>query len=127
WTALVVVLVVGLVGVFVGSSMFATKSSKMTMVQASPSTDAEKITVAMMAAPSDISKDATIMDFPAGTSTELRLLREGTNDWTCLPDDPNSPVVDPICVDKTGFEWFGAYMSHQAPHIAQNGYGYMLQ
>src|SRR5437773_1039686 len=58
-----------------------------------PTTDAEKIRSAMSAGPAVIAKDATIMDMPS-----MKVLRKGTNGWTCIPDGP-SPGVDPMCLD----------------------------
>ena len=89
-----------------------------------PKTDAEKITNAMAAAPESIAKDATILDMDAKMQT--RQLRAGTNGWTCLPDNPASPGIDPICVDKNGMEWFAAYVSKKAPPKDKIGFAYML-
>src|SRR5262245_32050116 len=74
-----------------------------------PVTDAEKIRSAMSAGPGVITKDATIMDMPS-----MKVLRKGTNSWTCLPDGP-SPGVDPMCLDKNGMEWADALMHHKDP------------
>ena len=49
-----------------------------------PASDAEKIRSATAAAPAAISKDATVMDMPS-----MKVLRKGTNGWTCLPDGPS--------------------------------------
>ena len=40
----------------------------------------DPIQVAMSAGPASISADATVLDW------ELNVLREGSNEWTCLPD-----------------------------------------
>jgi hypothetical protein len=85
-----------------------------------PTTDADKIKSAMSAAPVAVSKDATIMDMPS-----MKVLRQGTNGWTCLPDGP-SPGVDPMCLDKNGMEWAEAWMNHKDPPKDKLGFGYML-
>src|SRR5437764_1037197 len=85
-----------------------------------PTTDAEKIKSALSAAPAAIAKDATIMDMPS-----MKVLRQGTNGWTCIPDGP-SPGVDPMCLDKNGIEWASAWMNHKDPPKDKMGIGYML-
>ena len=128
-------IVVGIGGYLAGmNSKKAAVSSNDTMAgvtvvktAAGPTTDAEKITNAMSAAPVDIAKGATVMDWPAKEGAAMSELRKGTNEWTCLPDDPTTPGNDPVCVDKMALQWFGAYMQHQTPKIAQAGIGYMLQ
>jgi len=87
---------------------------------APPTTDAEKIKSAMSAAPMAVAKDAAIMDMPS-----MRVLRPGTNGWTCIPDSP-SPGVDPMCVDKNGMEWAEAWMNHKDPPKDKMALGYML-
>src|SRR5438876_10990318 len=82
-----------------------------------------KIKNAMSAAPMSIAKDATIMDFPEAEGGAMATLREGTNGWTCLPNDPSTPANDPMCLDKMGWAWGGAWMSHQDPNIASDGLG----
>ena len=86
-----------------------------------------KIQNAMSAAPAAISKNATVMDWPAAEGGEMKELRKGTNDWTCLPDDPSTPSNDPQCEDKMAMEWAKAWISHATPNVASPGIGYMLQ
>ena len=87
---------------------------------APPTTDADKIKSALSAAPAAISKDAAVMDMAS-----MKVLRPGTNGWTCLPDGP-SPGVDPMCLDKNGMEWADAWMHHKDPPKDKMGIGYML-
>ena len=98
----------------------------MQKTSANPQTTEEKIQDAMSAAPENIAKDATVLDWP-GADGKMAELRKGTNGWTCLPDDPSTPGNDPVCVDNMALQWFGAYMQHKTPKIAQAGIGYMLQ
>ncbi len=49
---------------------------------------------AMTAAPSSISAKATVMDW------NFKILRQGNNGWTCLPDRANTPGNDPWCVNE---------------------------
>jgi len=91
---------------------------------APPSTDAERIANAMAAAPAAIGSAATILAF--GDDGQPRTLREGTNGWTCMPDYPASPGVDPMCVDPNGMEWAMAWIARRDPPPDQMGLGYML-
>ena len=93
----------------------------------SPLMDEDKIKSAIAAAPEAISKEATVLDWPAKENEAPRLIRKGTNTWTCLPDYPASPGNDPLCGDEMAMQWFGAYMAKKTPSISQNGIGYMLQ
>lgn len=81
-----------------------------------------KIESAMSAAPAAVSGTATILD-PADS---LKVLRAGTNGWTCLPDDPHSPGTDPMCVDGEWTKWFQAWMQHKNPPTTSAGIAYML-
>ena len=56
----------------------------------------EIIKNAMSAAPEAVGKNATVVDW------EMKTVREGTNNFTCLPNDPTTPSDDPICVDENG-------------------------
>jgi hypothetical protein len=89
-----------------------------------PVTDAELIANAISAAPPAVAKEATIMamDEKGG----MRLLRQGTGPFTCVPDNPASPGNDPMCLDKAGMEWAKAWMTKTAPTPGLVGFGYML-
>lgn len=83
-----------------------------------------KIASAMAAAPPAVGAAATVIDIGMdGTVTELR---KGTNGFTCLPDNPQSPGEDPMCVDANGLEWVMAWVSKSEPPQGKIGFGYML-
>ena len=82
---------------------------------------------ALSAAPAGIAKDATVMQPGATMSAPMTELKKGTNGWTCLPDDPNTPANDPMCVDKNAMAWIGAWIAHKPPQIGSVGLVYMLQ
>src|SRR5215471_8874975 len=63
---------------------------------AAPS-DAQLIASAMKAAPMSVAKDATIINLDE--KMNVRTIRKGTNGWTCLPDNPDTPGPDPMCMD----------------------------
>lgn len=80
----------------------------------------DPIQVAMSAGPSSISADATIMDW------EMNVLRQGTNDWTCLPDRPDTEGLDPWCVNEPWLNFLQAYVSQTEPSYTDIGFAYML-
>jgi hypothetical protein len=90
-----------------------------------PSSPEGKIASAMSAAPTAIGSAATIMDM--GADMSMTELRAGTNGWTCLPDMPNTPGPDPMCLDAQGVTWVQAWMSKATPKLTADGLAYMLQ
>jgi hypothetical protein len=89
-----------------------------------PTTDDGKIASAMSAGPPAVAQDATIIDMDA--QMQVRTLRPGTNGWTCMPDMPNTPGADPMCIDQNGLEWAKAWMAHADPPAGKMAFGYML-
>lgn len=87
--------------------------------------DAATIKNAEMAAPAAVSAGATI--YATGADGALRTLREGTNGWWCMPDDPSTPGNDPLCGDANSFEWAGAWIGKTEPPAGKVGFVYMLQ
>ena len=85
-------------------------------------TAADKIARAMSAAPSDISAEATIMDVD-GT-----ILREGTNEWVCLPGVGLIPGDQhPMCNDAVWMKWMAAVGTDTVFSTDVIGVSYMLQ
>ncbi len=72
------------------------------------------------AAPDAIGRGAAVMGL------DMKLIRKGSNGWTCFPDDPATPGNDPMCVDANGLEWMQAMMSHRPPPAGKVGVAYML-
>ena len=85
--------------------------------------DTSAIASAMSAAPKAVSGDATLVMMEAGG--KLRTLRKGTNGYTCIPDDPQTPGPDPMCMDKNSWDFIGAMMAHKPPP-QKVGFMYML-
>src|SRR4051812_45440526 len=56
---------------------------------------------AMAAAPSSVAANATIIQAAADGS--MKTLRQGSNGWTCMPDNPQTPGHDPMCMDANAF------------------------
>ena len=85
----------------------------------------------MSAAPAEISKHATIMDWPAKDGGQPRQLRAGTNGWVCFPSTPAkfgaASGGDPMCLDKQWQAWAEAWMSKGQPKVTGAGVAYMLK
>lgn len=114
-------------GVLFGTAIVLLLAGETTVAHAQkaagPVTDAEMIASAMAAAPKGVAEGAAIvaMDSDGG----MRTLREGTNGFTCMPDNPATPGPDPMCLDQNAFEWAHAWMGHQPPPD-KVGFVYML-
>ena len=66
---------------------------------------AVKIARAMRAGPRTIAEHATIAELDkSGRMTEI--LRQGTNEWICMPGDEDVVGGPPMCVDALGMQWF---------------------
>ena len=81
-----------------------------------PVTDPEKIADALRAGPTFITKDATLLDWPSSPNGEYRVLRQGTNEWTCLPGIPRYPYDEPGCFDRVFFQWMKDSSRPDAAH-----------
>jgi len=98
-----------------------------------PVTDAEKIADALRAGPTFITKDATVLDWPSAPGGEYRLVRRGSNEWTCLPAIPGYPhdAIDaafkrePGCYDPVFLRWMQDSLAGRTPHIDRIGISYM--
>ncbi len=92
-----------------------------------PVTDPEKIADALRAGPTFITKDATLLDWPSSPKGEYRVLRKGTNEWTCLPAIPGYPHDEPGCFDRVFFQWMKDSMAGRTPHIDRIDISYMYR
>lgn len=80
----------------------------------------DAIASAMSAAPASVAENARIIDW------EMNLLRAGSNGWTCLPDRPDSPGGDPMCVNGPWLDFIHALVNKTEPTYSQVGVAYML-
>jgi len=94
--------------------------------QATPDAQAT-IASAMSAAPSSVSAQATILDYAMDDAGKFVVLRDGSNAWSCFPDDANTPGTDPMCFDPTWMDWLYAIVAGDKPTTAVAGVAYMLQ
>lgn len=81
--------------------------------------DADIIKSALSAAPEAIAKNASVMTW------DMKSLKEGTNGFTCFPDDHAAQVPEPMCLDKGGMAWLQGIMTKKEPAPGM-GFGYML-
>ncbi len=86
--------------------------------------DSDAISSAESAAPVSIARSATIATLVA--ADHVKVLRQGSNGFTCMPDVPETPGPDPICVDEGGMLWLRALIAHKVPLEGMVGFGYML-
>ena len=87
----------------------------------SSATAQDAIASARSAGPDSISADATVMGW------DLNVISQGSNDWTCLPDRPDTPGNDPWCVTAAWLDFLKAYVGQTQPTYADIGFAYMLQ
>lgn len=93
---------------------------------AAPMSAAQKaaaIKSATAAAPRVIGDNATVI--VPGDSGKMTVVRQGTNGWTCFPDDRIHSGA--MCADSAGMQWAQSLMTH-ADRPANTGPGliYML-
>ena len=81
---------------------------------------AAMIADALGAAPPAVAHGATVMGHDG------KVLRKGSNGWTCMPDLPGTPGRDPMCLDQAGMAWAQAWMGHKNPPPGV-GLAYMLK
>jgi hypothetical protein len=112
---MVLLLVVGIAIIAVGLTRAVPVAG-----QDDPDTQA-MIEDAMAAGPASIAENATIMDMTGET-----VLREGSNGWTCFPDNPGTPGPDPMCIDETWMGWLQALVAGEEPDTQVVGLAYML-
>ena len=86
--------------------------------------DQALIASAMSAAPAAVGRKASIV--VVGEDGRMRTLREGSNGFTCMPDNPATPGKDPMCMDRNALEWARAWMEHRPPPTGKIGFMYML-
>ena len=87
--------------------------------------DAEKIASAMRAGPKFVTQNATVLDWPSSPDGEFRVLRAGTNAWTCLPGIPQGTHDEPGCFGHVFLEFMRDSMASRTPNVQSVGISYM--
>jgi len=105
-----------------GGMMSATTTKSKVKKMSNP----ELISSALAAAPKDIAEHAAVIAPDA--NGKMAEIHAGTNGWTCIADEPDTPGLDPMCLDEQSMMWVQSLMSH-APKPANTAPGivYMLQ
>jgi len=75
---------------------------------------------ALSAAWPGMKTDATVVDW-AG-----KVLKEGSNGYTCLPTPPTMSGTAPMCMDSTWMEWADAWQNKKPYTAKALGISYML-
>lgn len=89
---------------------------------------ARKTTDARRAGPASIASDASVIDRAAEVGGPMLPIRAGTNGWVCAPDDPVTPVDDPVCLNPVAQRWAsGVYMGKDSFSHHGLGVGYKLR
>jgi hypothetical protein len=84
-----------------------------------------KIVRALSAGPPNVTKDATVAEMDG--SGHLKILRQGTNDFTCMPGDPSGVGKPAMCADKVAMQWNDDFAHHRPkPTTTVPGIEYML-
>lgn len=89
-----------------------------------PMSDEQIVQSAMKAAPAKVSQGATIIAMNADGS--MRTVRKGTNKFTCMADNPETPGPDPMCMDANAMQWVHAWVGKKDPPKGKTGFMYML-
>jgi hypothetical protein len=85
----------------------------------------DEIVRALSAGPDNVTRNATVAE-PDGQGG-LKILRQGTNDFTCMPGDPNGIGMPPMCADQAAMQWDNDFREHKPkPTTTVPGIEYML-
>jgi hypothetical protein len=87
--------------------------------------DAEKIASALQAGPTFATRNATVLDYPTSPGGEYRVLRAGTNGWTCLPGLPEGGLDEPGCYDQVFLQFIKDSIAGRTPNVKSVGICYM--
>jgi len=103
----------------------STDNATTTTTEGSAKAPGDPIASAESAAPAAIAHDATIATIDASGATKV--LRQGKNGWTCMPDSPATPGPDSMCMDANAGKWAAAWIGHKPPPQGAVGVMYMLE
>jgi hypothetical protein len=87
--------------------------------------DGEKIASALQAGPKFVTQNATVLDYPTSPGGEYRVLRAGTNGWTCLPGYAGAAHDEPGCFDQVFLQFIKDSMAGRTPNVQRIGISYM--
>ena len=87
--------------------------------------DADKIASALRAGPRFVTQNATVLDWPNSPTGEFRVLRAGSNAWTCLPGFRGAAHDEPGCYDQAFLQFFKDSIAGRTPNVHSVGISYM--
>jgi len=87
--------------------------------------DAEKIASALQAGPKFVTQNAAVIDYPTSPGGEFRVLRAGTNGWTCLPGYAGVAHDEPGCYDQAFLQFIKDSNAGLTPNVQRIGISYM--
>ena len=90
-----------------------------------PRSDAEKISSALQAGPKFVTRNATVLDWPTVSGGEFKVLRTGTNQWTCLPGFLGVRHDEPGCYDPVFLQFLKDSLAGRTPNVQNVGISYM--
>ena len=96
-----------------------------TPASSKPKSDAEKIESALQAGPKFVTQNATVLDYPTSPGGEYRVLRGGTNGWSCLPGFPGAAHDEPGCFDQVFLQFIKDTAAGRTPNVQRVGISYM--
>jgi hypothetical protein len=115
--------IVALAGCNKAGAPAAKTSNETTTTTAAASKD--PVASAETAAPAAIAHDASVVT--VGANGAMNTIRQGKNGWTCMPDAPDTPGPDPMCMDANAAKWAAAWIGHKPPPEGTTGVMYMLE
>lgn len=85
----------------------------------------ERIRRALLSGPTAVTQDATVAELDR--SGKLTVLRQGTNDWVCVPGHQDIIGATDMCIDPMGMVWLKDLMARKPkPTNTSPGLIYML-
>lgn len=88
-------------------------------------TTASKIARALSAGPANVTDEATVAEMDV--QGNIKILRKGTNDFTCMPGNPKVVGQPAMCEDKVAMQWNRDFAEHKPkPTTTVPGIEYML-
>jgi hypothetical protein len=113
------------IGVLCSGTLAQTPSSQASSVDLNESTQTE-IARALSAAPPDVAREATVAKVDSQGKI-VKVLRPGSNGFTCMPGDPKEIGQPAMCEDQAGMQWFSDFLQHKPkPTNTVPGIIYML-
>ena len=74
-----------------------------------------------------------IGNFESVIGSDGKVLKEGTNGWTCLAftanmmgDSMDPRMATPACMDSNAMAWANAYMNQEVPKLKKDGWAWMI-